>query len=112
MKCMENNKMKGSAAIEIEIDKHMINNSIQKVISSSIKSYNIESRVHQEIKNKLTKSVNKAIENGSFYDSLAKNVLSQIDQSVIISKIDIKELQEMIAEKIAIKLVSKITSIQ
>ena len=98
-------KVNGSFAFDI--DMNVINNAVQNSISKTIANLNIKERVDAQVNKVMQKHADKAIQNGSFYDSLAKNLATKIDISKIIEMIDMNELKVMIAERVSQKIVEK-----
>lgn len=100
-------KVNGTFEIDTNIINCNINNAIQKSISNAISNLNIKERVEGQANRVMKKHVEKMIENGSFYDSIAKNLVTKIDISKIIEMIDMNELKVMIAERVSQKIVEK-----
>lgn len=98
-------KVNGNFAFEL--DMNVINNAVQNSISKTISGLNIKERVDAQVNKVMQKHADKAIQNGSFYDSLAKNLISKIDIAQIIEKLDMDELKVMIAERVSQKIVEK-----
>lgn len=98
-------KVNGNFAFDI--DMNVINNAIQNSISKTIANLNIKERVDAQVNKVMQKHADKAIQSGSFYDSLAKNLATKIDISKIIEMIDMNELKVMIAERVSQKIVEK-----
>lgn len=98
-------KVNGSFAFDI--DMNVVNNAVQNAISKTIANLNIKERVDAQVNKVMQKHADKAIQSGSFYDSLAKNLATKIDISKIIEMIDMNELKVMIAERVSQKIVEK-----
>lgn len=98
---------KVNGSFTFDIDMNVINNAVQNSISKTIANLNIKERVDAQVNKLMQKHADKAIQNGSFYDSLAKNLATKIDISKIIEMIDMNELKVMIAERVSQKIVEK-----
>lgn len=98
---------KVNGSFEFDINMNVINNAVQNSISKTIAGLNIKERVDAQVNKLMQKHADKAIQNGSFYDSLAKNLATKIDISKIIEMIDMNELKVMIAERVSQKIVEK-----
>lgn len=98
-------KVNGNFAFDI--DMNVINNAVQNSVSKTIASLNIKERVDTQVNRVMQKHADKAISDGSFYESLAKNLATKIDISKIIEMIDMNELKTMIAERVSQKIVEK-----
>lgn len=98
-------KVNGNFAFDI--DMNVINNAVQNSVSKTIAGLNIKERIDRQVNQVMQKHVNKAIQGGSFYNSLAKNVIANIDVTKIIEMIDMNELKTMIAERVSQKIVER-----
>lgn len=98
---------KVNGSFVFDIDMNVINNAVQNSISKTIANLNIKERVDAQVNKVMQKHADKAIQNGSFYDSIAKNLVTKIDISKIIEMIDMNELKVMIAERVSQKIVEK-----
>lgn len=90
-----------------DIDMNVINNAVQNSVSKTIAGLNIKERIDRQVNQVMQKHANKAIQDGSFYNSLAKNVIANIDVTKIIEMIDMNELKTMIAERVSQKIVER-----
>ena len=100
--------MRGNFSIEIEVKEDMLNDGIQKVISKSIKSLDIDTKVTTEVIKRIGRTMDKSFKDGTFLCAVAKNVASKININDVIALIDIDELKEIIANRIANNILNKI----
>lgn len=97
--------------LRVNIDNSEIFSFIEKAASEAVKRANIDAKIKNEAGQEIDKYVKKAIEDGSFYQSVAKNVavimVKEMPIDKLVSMIDMSELQNAVAEKIAEKMIVK-----
>lgn len=95
-------------SIDIDINNTVINNAVQKAVSSFYSSKNIEDKIMSYAATKINKTVAKWERDGSLTNQIAKQVASQISVQDIMSLLDTEELKEKIIDRVSMHLISKI----
>lgn len=95
-------------SVDIDINNTVINNAVQKAVSSYYSSKNIEDKIMSYAAAKINKLATKWERDGSLTNQIAKQVASQISVQDIMSLLDTKELKEKIIDRVSLHLINKI----
>ena len=94
--------------IYVDISESLILGMAERVVKKTLKDYGeIEDIIEKEIIKKGLNYIDKSIANGSFLQSVAKNVTKTINDNDVIKLIDINKLHNDIANKVSDKLVNQ-----
>ena len=88
----------------LKFEGRTLNTAVQREVSAQIKSLKFEERMHKEMGSK----IEHFFKNTDVYGKLAKEISKQIDVEKIIEKIDLEKIADLTAEKLAIKMMSKL----
>lgn len=95
-------------SVDIDINNNVINNAVQKAVSSFYSSKDVENKIMSYAAAKINKTAKKWEQDGSLTRQIAKQVASQISVQDIMSLLDTEELKEKIIDRVSMHLISKI----
>ena len=99
--------MKCKGNLEVTIDSVALNNCVQETIKKIYNSSDIQNRIMQYTKKKVDNYVDNVHRNGSIVKQASKRVAKEVDVNEILKLIDVDDLKNRIADKVAKHLISK-----